>query len=626
MKKLPKGGYVGKILRINLTHGTSAEEKIDPETLRQFIGGVGLGIRMLYNEVSPDITPFDPENRLLFLTGPLTGTTVPGSGMYEVISKSPLTGFACSGQANGHFGARLKRAGYDGLIFEGRSQKLVYLHIHNGVPEIKDASSFLGKTTWETEHLLSEFHEKKGLPVSVASIGPSGEMGVKFSAIMSDFGHIAATGGVGAVMGSKNLKAVVVQGNSKVPIHEDERRRVIQLTREWTKKAMTTGSGALYSKWGTQILFMPYYKLGWIPVKNLTTNIFPEAEQFDGQYLREKVYKKVKRTPCHACTYDHCRAIKIEGGPYQSSLLEDPEYEDLAGWGPNVGVGDPKATAILTHVNDGLGMDLKECTFAISLAMECYEKGLITKKDADGIDLSWGNIDGILQLMEKIAKREGFGDLLADGVKLAAERIGKEAPQYAVYVKRGIAPHVHDPRARWGTLFAEAISDTGSIDGIDFTTRTNEDLGINEPTSDPNEKVAVAQAKSGPFRHVEDSIMNCYFFDRSPGILQIIVDVLNAATGFDYSAEELLKVGDRITNLLRAFNIRDGLVPQDDSLSPRLLEPPHDGPQKGKSFAKTFFQVRKAYYREKGWDEDTGKPLPETLKKLELEDVIEDIW
>jgi aldehyde:ferredoxin oxidoreductase len=617
---------MGKILRINLNHATIVEEEIDPPILRKYIGGVGLGVRILYDEVSPNIKPYDPENRLIFLTGPLTGTTVPGSGSFEVISKSPLTGFVCSGQSNGHFGARLKRSGYDGLIFEGRSQKLVYLSIDNGVPEIKDASALLGKTTWETRDLLLKFHEKKGFPVSVASIGPSGERRVGFSAIMSDLGHVAATGGVGAVMGSKNLKAIVVQGNAKIPIDKYETGRVSQLTRQWTQKAMATKAGYLYSKWGTQILFTPYYKLGWIPVKNLTTNIFPEADRFDGEYLREKVYQKVKRTPCHACPYDHCRTIKIVNGPYQGTVLEDPEYEDLAGWGPNVGITDPKAAAMLTHVNDGWGMDLKECTFTISLAMECYEKGLLTKKDTGGIDLSWGNVDGILQVMEKIATREDFGNLLADGVKLAAERIGREAYKYAVYVKRGIAPHVHDPRARWGTLFAEAVSDTGSIDGIDFSTRINEDLGINEPTPDPDNKVALAQAKSGPFRHVEDSIMNCFFFDRGPGILQVMVDVLNAVTGFDYSEEDLLKTGDRITNLLRAFNIREGLVPEDDSLSPRLLTAPHDGPQKGKSFAKTFSQVRRAYYREKGWDEHTGKPLPETLKKLQLKDVIDDIW
>jgi aldehyde:ferredoxin oxidoreductase len=443
---------------------------------------------------------------------------------------------------------------------------------------------------------------------------------------MSDFGHVAATGGVGSVMGSKNLKAVVVQGDFKVPVEADVKPLVRQLTREWTQKAMTVGPGSLFSKWGTQIVFTSYHKLGWVPVKNLTTNLFPEAGRFDAKYLREQVFKKVKRTPCHACTYDHCRAVEIIDGPYQGLVLEDPEYEDLAGWGPNVGVTDPRAAAMLTHVNDGLGMDLKECSFTISLAMECYEKGLLTPKDTEGIDLSWGNVEGILQLMKKISHREGIGDLLADGVKRSADRIGREAPQWAVYVKRGIAPHIHDPRTRWGTLFAEAISDTGSIDGIDFTTRNSEDLGIHEPTADPDEKVAFAQAKSGPLRHVEDSIMNCYFFDRGPGILSIMVDVLNAVTGFEYSTDELLKTGDRITNLLRAFNIREGLVPEDDSLSPRLLTPPENGPQKGKSFLETFSEVRRTYYREKGWDERTGKPLPETLKKLQLDDVIEDIW
>ncbi len=623
----PKGGYMGKLLRINLTKGTFTEVKIDAQTLRDFIGGVGLGIKILYDEVSSQVKPCDPENRLIFLTGPLTGTLVPGSGSFEVISKSPLTGFVGSGQANGHLGARLKRAGYDGIIFEGKSPKWVYLHIRNEVPVIKDASSLLGKTTYETKDLLSKVHKEEGSPpVSVASIGPAGEKGVKFAAIMSDFGHAVASGGLGAVMGSKNLKALVVQGNFKVPIDEEERNRIRQLCREWTEKASATGAGAVYSKWGTQGLFPNYWKMGWVPIKNLTTTVFPEAGQFDPKYLREQAFKRVKKTPCHACTYNHCQAIEIVDGPYKGIVMDDPEYEDLAGWGPNVGVTDPRAAAMLTYTNDCWGMDLKECSFTISLVMECFEKGLITKKETGGIDLSWGNVDGILQLMEKIAFREGFGDLLADGVKQAADRIGREAPQYAVYAKRGFAPHIHDPRSRWGTIFGEAISETGSIDGLDLTTRNYEDLGVKEPTPDPNEKVAFAQARTGPYRHLEDSIMNCFFFDRGPGVLPIMVDVVNAITGFGYSVEEFLKTGDRITNLLRAFNIREGLVPDDDSLSPRLMTAPLDGPQKGKSFAVTFSKVLRTYYREKGWDESTGKPLPETLRKLNLADVIKDIW
>lgn len=623
---LPRGGYMGKILRVDLTRGTFSEERIDPQILRKFIGGVGLGIKLLYDEVPRSIKPFDPGNRLIFLTGPLTGTLVPGSGMFEVIAKSPLTGFVGSGQANGHFGARLKWTGYDGLIFEGKSPQWVYLHIRNGVPEIKDASSLLGKTSYEVEDFLPKIHEEKGRPVSVASIGPAGEKGVRFAAIMSDFGHVVASGGLGAVMGSKNLKAVVVQGDLKVPMDEGVRDRVRQLVRQWREKASATGAGAVYSKWGTQGIFPSYWTLGWVPVKNLTTNTFPAQDQFDPVYLREQAFKRVKKRSCHACTYDHCRTIEIVDGPYKGIAMDDPEYEDLAGWGPNVGVTDPRAAALLTYKNDGWAMDLKECTFTISLAMECYEKGLITKKETGGIDLTWGNVDGVIQLMEKIATRQGFGDLLADGVKLAAERIGGEAPQYAVYVKRGFAPHVHDPRSRWGTIFAQAISDTGSIDGFDLTTRNYEDLGIREPAPDPDEKVAIAQAKSGPLRHVEDSIMNCFFFDRGPGILQIMADVLSAVTGFDYSTEELLKTGDRITNLLRAYNVRAGLTPEDDSLSPRLLSPPQDGPQRGRSFAYTFSQVLRTYYREKGWDEEIGKPLPETLKGLQLDYVIKDIW
>ena len=622
---LSRGGYTGRILRIDLTRGTFDEERMDPSILRRFIGGVGLGIKLLYGGAARGVDPYDAENRLMFLTGPLTGTTVPGSGSFEVISKSPLTGFVGSAQANGRFGARLKQAGFDGLVFSGKSEKPVYLHIRNGIPSLREASLLWGKTTYEVERVLSEVHAAPGNPISIASIGPSGERGVRFAAIVSDFGHVAATGGLGAVMGSKNLKALVVQGNFEVPIPEKERTRVRKLTREWTKKALE-GSGGAYAKWGTQVLFTSYHMLGWLPIKNLTTNVFPEADQFEVTRLREDLFKKVRRTPCHACTFNHCRSIEIAKSPFQGVVVDDPEYEDLAGWGPNLGITDPAAAAFLNYRNDSLGMDLKECTFTISLVMECYEKGLLTRKDMDGLDLSWGNAEAVLQLMEKISRREGFGDLLADGVKRAAERIGGEAALFAVYCKRGMAPHVHDPRTRWGTIFAQAVSDTGSIDGIDFTTRTYPDLGIVEPPSEPDERVAFAQARSGPYRHLEDSLMNCFFFDRGPGMIQIMAEVLSAVTGFGYSKEELLRAGDRITNLLRVYNVREGLMSEDDSLSPRLLSAPQDGPQKGKSFAESFPRVLQAYYREKGWDENTGKPLPTTLKSLELEEVIRDIW
>ena len=327
-KDLSMGGYTGRILRIDLTRGTFDEERVDPSILRRFIGGVGLGIRLLYGEAARGVDPYDGENRLIFLTGPLTGTSVPGSGSFEVISKSPLTGFVGSAQANGHFGARLKQAGYDGLVFSGKSEEPVYLHINNGVPMLRDALSLCGKTTYEVEELLSKIHGTQESPVSIASIGPSGEKAVRFAAIVSDFGHVAATGGLGAVMGSKNLKALVVQGNLGIPIPEKEKEHVHNLTREWTRKALE-GSGGAYAKWGTQILFANYHMMGWLPVKNLTTNLFPEADQFDVTKLRGGIFQKVRRTPCHSCTYNHCRSIKISKKPNSAASTRIPRETQM---------------------------------------------------------------------------------------------------------------------------------------------------------------------------------------------------------------------------------------------------------------------------------------------------------
>ena len=332
-------GVCGRLLEINLSNGKTKERAVSDDMVAKYMGGRGLGARLLFDMLPAKTRPLSPQNVLFFLTGPLTGTTVPGSGGFAVISKSPITGFVCCGQANGHFGVRLKKAGYDGLIFTGKSEKLVYLYINNGKPEIKDASTLQSKTTWETREFLLTAHNTQSMPLSVASIGPSGEKLVAYAAIMSDFGHVAATGGAGAVMGSKNLKAIAVHGKAQIPLDAKHKSRVRELTRAWTKKAMASTPIA---KGGTQALFMPYYESGWVPVKNLTTNIFPEAKKFDGTYLREKVFTKVKKTPCHACAFYHCRAIKSKDANESDPVWEDPEYEDLAGWGPNVGITDPK--------------------------------------------------------------------------------------------------------------------------------------------------------------------------------------------------------------------------------------------------------------------------------------------
>jgi len=619
---LPKGGYMGKVARVNLTSGVIVEEKMDIDTLRSFIGGTGIGAKILYDEVPSGVSPFDPQNRLIFATGPLNGTSAPGSGTYGVITKSPLTGLACTAQANGFLGARLKSAGYDTLILEEASKKAIYLYINNGKIEIKDGAGLAGKGTWDTESLLKKRYGNK---VSVACIGPAGESLVRFAAIFSDQGHIAASGGVGAVMGSKKLKAIVVQGDMPVPIPDEAHDKLRELVREWIKRARKSPLGTKISAFGTAGLFSSYYSRGWLPVKNLTSNIFPEYSEFDGKYLREQVYKKVKSSSCYRCPLGHCRISQVMVGPYRGLVTEEAEYECLAGWGPNVGITDPGVAIKLSHTADDLGLDTKEGTFLFSLLMECYEKGVVSSKDMDNIKLSWGNEQGISSLLGKIAKREGVGDMLAEGVVRVAQQIGKEALSFAVYVKRRQAPHVHDLRTRWGTLFTQALSNTSSQEGYDLTANVDLDLGIKKPLSYPDEEVPKAQAKTGPRRQFEESLVVCYFLAKGQGSLKNITDTVNTVTGFDLSVDDSLQVGRRIINLLRVFNLRHGLTLEDDSFSPRLGMIPTDGPQAGKSMKDVFESLRKIYYKEMGWDEDTGVPLPQTLKELGLGHTINEV-
>jgi aldehyde:ferredoxin oxidoreductase len=421
-------------------------------------------------------------------------------------------------------------------------------------------------------------------------------------------------------MGSKRLKAIVVQGKRGVRISagKEEFKRIIH---DWIKEAKESSMGKIISTHGSAGLFTPYHSKGWVPVKNLTTNLFPNPEIFDGAYLREKCFRMMPRS-CHACTFRHCHMVEVLEGPFKGFIGEEPEYEIFAGFGPNLGVHDPGTVVKLNHVNDRLGMDAKEMSFTLSLCMECYEKGLLDKGELDGLELRWGDTSAIEKLMMKTANREGIGDHLAEGTMRMAQWVGKEARNMAVYVKKGNSPHIHDPRTRWGTLFTQAISNMGSQEGVDMTLKFSKELGIDEPTSLPNEWVGRAQAKTGPKRQFEESLIFCYY--QSPN-LSTLVRTLNAVTGFEFTTEECLTLGRRIINLLRVFNIRHGFTPEQDSFSSRLGEPPADGPGKGGTLVPTFEKIKGVYYQEMGWNDRTGFPLPETLRRLGLKEAEQEL-
>ncbi len=608
------GGYMGKMLRVDLSRGVLTEEKLDSEKVEKYLGGVGLGSAVLWDEVPGRIGPFDPENRLIFTSGPFSGTAIPGSGTYSVVTKGPLTGFAAGSQANGWFGARLKFAGYDGIIIHGASSNPVYLLINDGKAELCDASHLIGVDTVETQRILKN---KLGLPkASVACIGPAGENRVRFACICSDHGHVAATNGVGAVMGSKKLKAVVVNGSHKIPVANPE--SFSATAREWITAMRSSAIGDTVDKLGTAGFFSAAAITGWLPVKNMTTNIFEDHPRFNGDAIRAGV--KSTRKPCHACPLHHCNDIEITEGPLRGLTADEPEYEGLAGFGPLIGNSDPWRAIKLCDQVDRLGMDLKECSFTVALAIECYERGLIDEKDTQGMELTWGNVDVIEKLLNLTAEKRDFGANLAEGVYRLAEKIGPQAVNSAVYTHKGLAPHVHDPRGLWGFLFGQAISNMGSIEGWHTLELLPEpDLGYDQPIpkyEDPKALV-IAQAKLAEKYYFVDSSGICYFTSSIP--ISLMVNALNALTGWNWTAADLLCHGRRVQTKLRLFNIRHGWTREHDTLSPRLLAPSPDGPNAGIAIAPVYEQMVDDHYAQLGWDKK-GHPLPETLKLLNIEE------
>ena len=416
------GGFLKKVLRVDLSAGQTKTEELPEEMVDKYIGGTGAGARYLYDEVPPGVEWNDPKNRLILFSGPLGATRISGTGTFSVITKGPMTNLAGCSQANGLFGAYLKLSGFDGMVVQGASSHLVYLFIHDGRAEIRDARHLKGKGTFETEEILLK-ELGLGHRGSVQCIGPAGENLIRYAIISGDGGHVVAHNGMGAVMGSKGLKAIVVaRGQTEISVKD--KKAVERLTRELHEDAKTKGSKRIY-EFGTGGGFSAAALGGWLPVKNYTTNLFPVHEKFDGQYLR--THFKMKHNPCWACQLRHCKTCEVTEGPYAGLVGEEPEYEGLATWGPVIGNTDPGAAVMLNRFNDQMGMDLNEAGWVIGWVMECYEKGALKKKDLDGLEMTWGNVEAVKAILERIANRQGIGDILAEGAKRASEKMGKRS-------------------------------------------------------------------------------------------------------------------------------------------------------------------------------------------------------
>jgi aldehyde:ferredoxin oxidoreductase len=619
MPNLRAIGYVGKILRVDLTKKRIWEEDLDEGTVKKWVGGVGLGCKILYAEVPPGVAWSDPQNRLIWATGPLAGSGVSGAATFTVVTKGPMTNLAGASQANGFFGAYLKFSGYDGFVVEGSAPNLVYLCIKDGKAEIRDARHLAGKNVWEVEDLLRKELAVKEHDVSIFGIGPAGENRVYYAAIVGDRGHVVGHNGMGAVMGAKNLKAVVVySGKRNFEVHDSQALR--EKNNELFEFAKTFGT--VY-QWGSGGGFSTLYAMGALPIKNYTTSLYPDHEKMNGQYMR--THFKIRPAPCYQCRIAHVKEVTVTEGPYAGFVGEEPEYELLAAWGPQIGNTDLGGVVMLTREVDNLGMDCNEGSWNVGWAMECFEKGVFTKKETDGLDLTWGNVEAVKELLNRIATRKGYlGNLLADGVMRASKKIGGEAANWAIYGQKGSAPRGHDHRgsSRWYELLDTCLTNTSTLEATWGGVHPKL-VDMAEPTNHfSHEQVSTMNANYNGIRLFDDCLGTCRFAAPHP---KLVLECLNAVTGWNWALQDAFTVGRRIVNLLRVFNFRHGLKIEDERPSARYGSIPVDGPAKGVNIMEKWSWMVENYYKLMGWDPKTGKPLPETLEELGLKELIKDL-
>lgn len=621
---MPKkvAGYVGQILRADLSSHKLSKMVIDEVTLRQYLGGTGLGIKILYDELSPDVKWDSPENLLIFATGPLNSTKIGGAGTFSVVTKGAMTKGATSTQGSGFMGAYMKFSGFDALVLEGKSSDWVYLYLHGGVAELRDASHLVGKGTFETEELIKKELGYGHKELSVFSIGIAGENLVRFAAIVGDGGHVMAHNGVGAVMGSKKLKAIAAARKPAVEIEIHDPNMLSVLKKEVMQNILANPRDKNIYLWGTSTTIGHHAKAGLLPVKNYTTNEIPDnIDKFMGTYYRERF--RLKREPCWACQMHHCHSLEVTEGPYKGLVSEEPEYEQMASWGPQIGVSDPGAAIMLSKEADSLGLDANEGSWITGLVMECYEKGILGKKDTGGLEMTWGNAEAVRVLLYKIACREGIGNILAEGVKDATRILGGPTPEMGIYTLKGTTPRAHDDRGAWQWMLDHCTSNTGVNETMGGADLREPDYPLKvQPFADTDVAKYIANRKG--ILQFHDSLVLC-FFAGGP-ILDTLVQMVGAVTGWDFTNKEALLLSRRIATLMKVFNLKHGLTTELDTPSPRYGSSQVNGALKAKSVIPVWPQMRRSYYEAMGWHPESGKPLPETLRMLGLEHVIGDLW
>ncbi|MFY9430539.1 MAG: aldehyde ferredoxin oxidoreductase family protein [Acetomicrobium sp.] len=596
-------GYMGKVLRVNLSTKKITTEPLRMDWAEKFLGARGLGSRYLIEEVDPKVDPLSPENKLIFATGPVTGTLATSAGRFNVVTKGPLTGTIAASNSGGYFGPELKYAGYDLVIFEGKADKPVYLWIYNDHVELKDASHLWGKDCYETTDAILAENDPEA---KVACIGPAGENLVLFACVMNDKHRAAGRTGVGAVMGSKNLKAIAVRGTGGVKIAD--RESFLEVLRKARKKiAEHPVSGGGLPTYGTNVLVNVINSVGALPTRNFKEAWFEGADKISGETMASTILLRNKA--CSSCASACGRVTKAMG-----EIGEGPEYEAVWAYGAQCGVDNLEAISKANFICNKLGMDPITMGSTIGCAMELAELGLIDEKKA-GVSLHWGNAEAIVKLTEDTGYRRGFGEELALGSYRFAEKYGH--PELSMSAKKQEMP-AYDPRALQGMGLEYATSNRGGCHVRGYLT-SPEVLGIPE-------KLDPADTQSKPqwtktFQDLTaavDSLGFCLFltFALDAGDLASQVTPI---IGREVTAEELLTIGERIWNLEKFFNLKAGISPKEDTLPPRLLkEPIPAGPSKGR--VNKLHEMLPRYYELRGWDKD-GTPTKEKLESLDLLDL-----
>ncbi len=598
-------GWVGKILRVDLENASCREEALNSVTASKFIGARGLGSKILFDEIDPKVDPLGPSNKLIFAAGPLTGTAAISGGRYNVITKGPLTGAIAASNSGGHWGPELKFAGYDAIIVENRAKVPVYLWIKDGKAEIRPAAKLWGKTTGETEDLI---REETDPDAKVACIGPGGERLVKFAGVISDKSRAAGRSGVGAVMGSKNLKAIAVRGTGGVKIANKQAFRdlVFDIFKNKIKTNGTTSQGL--PAFGTAILVNVINAHGIFPTRNFQAGVFEGAGKISGETLADTIL--VRRKACFGCPIGCGRPSEIKKGKYRGAG-EGPEYESAWALGADCGVDNLEAVAKANYTCNELGIDPISMGATLACAMELYEKGYMPVSASD-LELRFGDPDVLVEAVRKTGLREGVGDLLAEGSYRLATKFGH--PELSMTSKKQEYP-AYDPRGCQGIGLNYATSNRGGCHVRGYMISA-EILGTPEKL-DPfviEGKPAWTKAFQDTTAVVDSSGI-CLFTTFAIGIPEVAA-MLKEATGVNYTPEAALACGERIWNLERLFNYKAGLTAADDTLAPRLLEEAlPGGPAKGQ--VNRLGEMIAEYYRVRGWNEK-GEPLAETLERLEL--------